>query len=339
MGRSFMKKSSIKNISLEELRKLSHKDRRSTVAKISLIKYKSGFKSFAQFCVLFNIELNPSVQNLCDYVSFASRSISPRSVRAYLVGIHHIFKLEFPSIQCHTLHQDVKDTMKSCIKQWPKPVVRKNPISLDQIQSVVSKSLGSHDDRLFLAMLGIGFGGLHRLGEITIPDSAYLYNEKKIILRSSLQFLSCHKFIQYHLPHSKSDSVFIGAPIIIQSFENASACPVMLLKSYLRSRDRLFIAAQELFITSSGSPPSRKWFLSRFHQHFDKTFSGHSLRSGGATALAQAGATLDFIKSAGRWSSEALLIYVRGHVALRLPENQNHVIGHSSHVGAKVSFT
>jgi predicted dienelactone hydrolase len=78
--------------------------------------------------------------------------------------------------------------------------------------------------------------------------------------------------------------------------------------------------------------------LTRFHSHFDKTFSGHSLRSGGATALAQAGATMDYVKSAGRWSSDAFLVYVRGHVALRLPENQNHVIGHVSHVGAKVSF-
>jgi hypothetical protein len=338
MGRSFMKKSPIKHISLEELRKLSTKDRRSTISKSSLKKYKSGFKSFANFCILFSLEFNPSVQNLCDYVSFASRSISPRSVRAYLVGIRHIFKLEFPSVHCFTLHQDVKDTMKSCMKEWSKLVVRKNPLSLKQIESVVSHSSGSHDDRLFLALLGIGFGGLHRLGEMTVPDSKDLFNAKKIILRSSLQFSTCGNFVQYHLPYSKCDSTFVGAPIIIQSFVNTTGCPVKLLKSYLRSRDKLFIASQELFITSSGSPPSRKWFLERFHQHFDKTFSGHSLRSGGATALAQAGATMDYIKSAGRWSSEAFLIYVRGHVALRLPENQNHVIGSTAHVGSNVSF-
>ncbi|EGG02381.1 uncharacterized protein MELLADRAFT_91460 [Melampsora larici-populina 98AG31] len=167
--------------------------------------------------------------------------------------------------------------MKACIKEYSKPVVRKNPLSLNQIELVKSNSGNSHNDKLFLALLGIGFGGLHQLGELTVPDSEFLLDAKKIILRSSLQFSSCKKFIQYHLPYSKCDSTFIGAPIIIQSFENTSACPVLLLKSYLCSRDTLFMAASELFITSSGCSPSRKWFLSRFHQHFNKSFLGHSL--------------------------------------------------------------
>lgn len=333
-----MKKSPIKHISISELCKLSDEDSRTTVCKSTLIKYKSGFKSFAKFCVLFKQPFIPNVRNLCDYIAYASRSISPRSVRAYLVGIHHIFKLNFPSVICETQDSKVKAVMKSNIKNRSKPVIRKNPLTLKQIEMVVSQSSKSHDDKLFLALLGIGFGGLHRLGELTVPDSNYLFDSNKIILRSSLQFSSCKKFIQYHLPYSKSDSCFIGAPIIIQSFENTTACPVKLLKAYLRSRDELFMGASELFVTVSGSPPSRTWFLSRFHKYFDKSFSGHSLRSGGATALAQAGATMDYIKSAGRWSSEAFLIYVRGHVALRLPENQNHVIGHSSHVGANVTF-
>jgi hypothetical protein len=163
------------------------------------------------------------------------------------------------------------------------------------------------------------------------------FDSRKIILRSSLRFSTCKKFVQYNLPYSKGDKNYIGAPVIIQGFSNTSACPIRLIKSYLRVRDENFITSPGLFITLNGSLPSRSWFMSRFRNYFDKTFSGHSLRSGGATALAQSGHTMDYIKSAGRWSSDAFLIYVRGHVALRLPENQNHVIGDVSHIGSKVT--
>lgn len=185
----------------------------------------------------------------------------------------------------------------------------------------------------------MGFAGLHWLGDLTIPNSENLFDDRKTILRISFQFSKCKRFACYHLPYSKSDSSFLGTEIIIRNFENTSACPIKLLMSYLRVRDTNFISSRPLFITSNGSQPSRSWFLSRFHTFFSKSFSGHSLRSGGATALAQAGYSLDDIKSAGRWSSDAFLIYIRGHVALRLPKNKNNIIGHSSHVGVDVSFS
>lgn len=65
---------------------------------------------------------------------------------------------------------------------------------------------------------------------------------------------------------------------------------------------------------------------------------GDSLRSGGATASAQNGASMEFIQSAGRWASEAFRWYIRGHVILRLPERLNHPIGNDQHIGASVSF-
>ncbi|KAH9810709.1 hypothetical protein DFH28DRAFT_984839 [Melampsora americana] len=313
-------------ILLSDLRKLSNEDQRSTISPLSLQKYKSGFHSFAKFCLLFGLPFVPNKRNLCDFVLYLSRVMSPRSVRVYLSGIQHIFKLDFPSVLCETFHQDVKDTMKSCIKKFSKPVVRKLALTVEQIELVVSKSSSSYD-----SLLGIGFGGLHCLGELTIPDSSKYFDPRKIILRSSLWFLLCKKFVQYNLPYSKGDSNYIGAPVIIHGFSNTSACPIL--------RDKDFISSPGLFITSNGSLPTRNWFMSRFRSHFDKSFSGHSLRSGGATALAQSGHTMHYIKSAGCWSSDAFLIYVRGHVALRLPENQNHVIGNVAHIGSKVTFS
>lgn len=340
MGRSIKKDGAlVKNITnIDQIRALSSQDKRESVCKSTLIKYHCGFRSFSKFCLQFHQPFIPDVQNLSDYISYTSRKISPRSVQAYLVGITHIFNLNFPSVIVETRHLDVRKVMKHCLLEFSEPVVRKNPLTVKQIELVVEKSSGSFDEKLFLAMLGMGFAGLHRLGELTIPDSKNLFDDRKTILRSLFQFSTCKNFCRYRLPYSKSDSKFLGTEIMFQNFENTSACPIKLLKSYLRVRDTNFISSTPFFVTSNGSQPSRSWFLARFHSFFDKSFSGHSLQSGGATALAQAGYSLDDIKSAGRWSSEAFLIYIRGHVALRLPANKNNIIGHSSHVGANVSL-
>ncbi|GAA5965754.1 hypothetical protein JCM10213_004826, partial [Rhodosporidiobolus nylandii] len=45
------------------------------------------------------------------------------------------------------------------------------------------------------------------------------------------------------------------------------------------------------------------------------SFTGHSLRSGGATWLAEQGVDFDTIRRCGRWRSSAFEIYIRRHPA------------------------
>jgi hypothetical protein len=51
--------------------------------------------------------------------------------------------------------------------------------------------------------------------------------------------------------------------------------------------------------------------MSRLRKFFPNEIAGQSLRSGGATSLAEAGADLATIQAAGRWSSKAFRIYIR----------------------------
>ncbi|KAG2112218.1 uncharacterized protein F5147DRAFT_523484, partial [Suillus discolor] len=47
------------------------------------------------------------------------------------------------------------------------------------------------------------------------------------------------------------------------------------------------------------------WFTTCFQCIFaNRGFSGHSIRAGGATALALMGVSPDMIQGAGRWSSD-----------------------------------
>lgn len=81
--------------------------------------------------------------------------------------------------------------------------------------------------------------------------------------------------------------------------------------AYLESRDRRFPLHPELWLTSLGRVPTRHWFISRLRKYFPKEIAGQSLRSGGATSLAEAGADLATIQAAGRWASRAFRIYIR----------------------------
>ena len=88
--------------------------------------------------------------------------------------------------------------------------------------------------------------------------------------------------------------------------------PLPIFIDYLSSRDRLFGLFPELWINEDGRVPTRSWFISRLKLVIpDQDVAGHSLRSGGATALDFVGVPLDRIKMIGRWSSDACLIYIR----------------------------
>ena len=74
----------------------------------------------------------------------------------------------------------------------------------------------------------------------------------------------------------------------------------------------LFPLHPELWLTSRGAVPTRHWFLSRLRVLFPSSeYAGHSIRSGGATSLAEAGVDFSLIQAIGRWSSPAFRIYIR----------------------------
>ncbi|KAG1721012.1 uncharacterized protein EDB91DRAFT_1064599, partial [Suillus paluster] len=64
---------------------------------------------------------------------------------------------------------------------------------------------------------------------------------------------------------------------------------------------------------SMGTVPTCAWFLRCLHWFCGADFSGHSLRAGGAMALAAAGMAPDLICAAGQWSSDEFNKYIRQH--------------------------
>ena len=287
--------------------------------------YTSALNSYLTFCNLHHLPVDPTPDTLSFFVVFLSSHIAPKSVNSYLSGICRQLEPFFPEVRQNRKSLLVSRTVAGCLRRFGTPTKRKAPFSYADLQRVLDSlpSTPSHDDLLFSAILLTGFHALMRLGELVFPDKRVLRNYRKISLRHSVQVSIVPPQFSFFLPSHKGDRTFEGNTIVVQRI-NRPTDPFSRFLSYLTSRDGLFPLHPELWLTSRGSVPTRHWFISRLRVIFpSKDYAGHSLRSGGATSLAEAGVDLALIQAIGRWSSSAFKIYIR----------KNPVVLHAALVG------
>jgi hypothetical protein len=272
--------------------------------------YTSALNSYLTFCNLHNLPVDPTPDTLSFYVVFLSSHIDPESVNSYLSGICRQLEPFFPDIRHNRKSVLVSRTMAGCLRRFGKPTKRKSPFSRANLLFVLNNITAprSHDDLLFIALLFTGFHALMRLGELVFSDKKILRNYRKISLRHTVSISPTQ--YSFFLPSHKGDRTFEGNTILIQKL-TINTDPYRHFLAYINSRDLRFPIHPELWLTSRGSVPTRHWFLSRLRKLFPKNYAGQSIRSGGATSLAEAGADLATIQAVGRWSSSAFKIYIR----------------------------
>jgi hypothetical protein len=191
---------------------------------------------------------------------------------------------------------------------WQSSTTKTRPhVTVDQVLHHFADSI-HHDDKLFLSMFLMAFFALLRIGELVFPDNRTIRDWRKISRRSTVEMhADRYEFI---LPSHKADRTFEGSRILVSG--EKFSCPTLLhFQRYLDSRDAKFPLASPLWLTSAGTVPTRTFFISRLRSFFPAAVAGQSLRAGGATMLAEMGASPLIIQAAGRWSSEAFRIYVR----------------------------
>ncbi|KAF8800944.1 hypothetical protein BYT27DRAFT_7311573 [Phlegmacium glaucopus] len=227
-----------------------------------------------------------------------SHHIKPRSVASYLSGICNQLEPFFPNVRTYRRHWLVSKTLEGCKKMFPSATLRKRPLARSELASVFRfyRPSPSFDDNLFLAILFTGFHGLLRLGELVWPDHKNLQDYRKVIMRSTVQ-INPQSF-EFLLPGHKADRFFEGNQVIVQStdLDDNPSTPFL---AYLSSRDQLFPLRAELWLKRDGTIPTRSWFLHTLRNHFPSDVGGHSLRAGGATALAEAGIPFHIIQAIG----------------------------------------
>ena len=174
-------------------------------------------------------------------------------------------------------------------------------------------SSSSHNDLLFFVILLVGFHALMRLGELVSPDSKTLQDFRKVTKRDTVELLP-EGFAFFLLGH-KADKFFEGNRVLLQR-NSGGDDPNRPFRKYLQSHDKLFPFHPQLWLRTDGSVPTHGWFIWCLHQHFPSNVGGHSLRAGGATALAQAGIPPHIIQAIGCWASDTFQIYICHHPVL-----------------------
>jgi hypothetical protein len=277
--------------------------------------YGSALNSYLTFVRIHNFPVEPTPDTLSFFTVFMSYHIKPDSVDSYLSGICHQLEPYFPSVRNMRLSILCKRTLAGCKRMRGVPTIRKRALTMDDLNQVVrhySKSQ-SHDDLLFTSQLLTGFFALMRLGELTVSDDKSLFNHRKITSRTSVS-LSNDDY-RFFLPSHKADKFFEGNLIIIQRHD-ISVDPLSRFKKYLSSRDHLFPFSPDLWLRADGSRPSRSFFIRRMRLFFQNDIAGQSMRSGGATSLAENGVPPNLIQAIGRWASSTFQIYIRKNPVL-----------------------
>jgi len=277
--------------------------------------YGSHLNSYLNFVLLHHLPVEPTDHILSLYVVYMAHYIKPDSVNSYLSGICHQLEPYFPNVREARASMLVRRTLRGCKHMKGTAVRRKRTLSLDDLGCVIIYYQPStqHDDLLFVSAFLTGFFGLMQLGELSFPDDKALWDWRKLTRRDSVELNK--DFYGFWLPHHKADPYFEGNRVIVRR-EQFQHNPLYHFTKYLESRDRLFPISSPLWITESGSVPTRSFFISRFHLFFDSTVGGQSMQAGGATSLAEHGIPPSIIQPLGRWSSATFLIYIRKSLAL-----------------------
>lgn len=274
--------------------------------------YSSALNSYLTFCALHNFPIEPNPDTLSFFIVYMCHHIEPRSVGTYLSGVVSQLEPHFPNVRAVRNGMLVARTLKGCKRLRSKPIRRKQPISRDHLR-VAARSLSprsTYDDILFVSMLFVGFYGLLRLGEMTMSDSRSLRNPRKYARRSSVEWIA--EGFAFWLPTHKTDTTFEGSRVVIPQKSESLVDPVSIFRRYILARDSSFLFHPFLWVRENASVPTRSWFLRRLRKLIPNSgFAGQSIRSGGATALAEDGVSPHLIQATGRWSSDTFQIYIR----------------------------
>ena len=257
--------------------------------------------------------LRPTPLTLSRYVAFSSHSIA--SAPKYLTGARHYLKDLYPEFDENRNHPLVLSTIRGSKKVRADPVTRKLPLRLSHLSSFLSHSnvTQSYDDLLFATLMSCAFYGCHRMGELVVKSDKSLFDSRKIIKRSSLEFIDNRA--QYRLPYHKADPFYHGTDVVFSQHDIAN--PIQLLKRYTALRDKRHGPRLPLFLCEDGSSPNRSWFDKKFFHFLPHDYGGHSARAGGATYFASLGLSASIIQAIGRWSSSAWEIYIRDNPTVR----------------------
>ena len=183
---------------------------------------------------------------------------------------------------------------------------------LDQLRQYWDETEHKHKILLW-AVASLCFAGFFRLGEL-LPASADTAAVSRCIQWGDITVdnASAPSTICVHLRVSKCDQLGKGVDVFVGKLPSRR-CPVVATVAYMSVRG----SSTGPFFIKADKPLTKPVFIAELRAAItaigldQASFSGHSFRSGAATAASQAGLADSTIQLLGRWNSAAFLAYIR----------------------------
>lgn len=285
----------------------------SSLAANTMRLYQTAYNGYLSFCRFAGLHPLPITEyNLLFYVTSVANRLAYQSIKTYLAGIqYHSVRLGTPTnianmSQLYYLLRGVRRTQGRSHSRPPR-----SPVTTANLQQLLlfiqTQDISSHDKRLLWAAITVAFFGLLRVSEYTSGHTT-TYNRTNTLLRTDINFSPNFTHVAIVLRSSKTDPFRNGCCIRVGATAN-TLCPVSALWNFVRQSG---YNSGPLFTYSDGSYLSRSRLSSLLTACFsDKNLNTHSLRIGGASAMATAGLPDSSIMVMGRWSSNAYQRYLR----------------------------
>ena len=261
---------------------------KSSKANNTLRAYKSDFKDFGAFCAKHGFNSMPTEPKVVSlYLTHLSSNSKISTLRRRLVSIGVVHKLK--GYYLDTKHPVIIENLMGIKRKKGSIQIGKKPILINHLKTIVNvideqkiEKIKKLRDRTLIL---IGFGGGFRRTELISID------------HEDLDFVE--EGLKITLRRSKTDQFGEGLVKGLPYFSNEKYCPVTSLKNWINiskiKTGPIFRRFAKGSILTSNRLTDQSVVLIiknclKLAGIENKNFSGHSLRSGFATAAAESGA-------------------------------------------------
>ena len=260
----------VKSLELETLKNL-----KNSKALNTLRAYKADYKDFASFCLRNGFKSMPSEPKIISlYLTYLSKSCKFSTLKRRLASISVIHRLSGHYID--TKHPMITENLMGIKRIKGSYQKAKKPILINELKlivNVIDKDKNEKRKARNRSLILIGFAGGFRRSELV----AILYED--------IDFVS--EGVKIFVKRSKTDQSGEGMTKAIPYFANSNYCPVLSLKGWINKSE---IKSGKIFDMSDKSVALTVKKYTAIAGMDSNKYSGHSLRSGFATSVAELGA-------------------------------------------------
>ena len=293
--------------------------------------YLSIWRNFNQFIIRLDIKpltWEERTTLFCGYLVHQNRKSA--TIRSYVSAIKHTlvndgYEWDDKKVLLHSLTRACK--LKNDIIQARFPIGCKLlELILFEVNRIFHQQ--TYLRILYKNILIIGYYGMLRIGELTQSEHVILakdvhlaLNKKKLLIVLYSSKTHGKESLPQKIKISGLDSyeTTTGGKIHLQHHSNQRCfCPFLLTSQYIKLRGEYESENEQFFVFADKSPVCAthvrkvlKDCIKNLNLN-EKLYDCHSLRAGRATDMLKYQFSVDEIKKAGRWKSNAVFKYLKG---------------------------